>query len=95
MTQAKQNNGIGEQNLQGVKIYPNPTKGVFRIVPAKGGNGNLDVTVEDLSGIIILEKKCREEQEYLIDLSQSPQGTYNIILKTDNETVIRKLVIIK
>jgi len=95
VTQAKQNAGIGEQNLQSVKIYPNPTKGVFRIVPAKGSNGNLDVTVEDLSGKSILEKKCRGEQEYLIDLSQSPQGTYNIILKTDDETVIRKLVIIK
>jgi len=57
VTQAKQNAGIGEQNLQGVKIYPNPTKGVFRIVPAKGSNGNLDVMVEDLSGKSILQKK--------------------------------------
>ncbi len=95
VTQAKPNIGIGEQNSQGIKIYPNPTKGVFRIVPAKSGNGNLDVTVENLSGNIILKKECRGEKEYMIDLSQSPQGTYNIILKTDNETIIRKLVIIK
>jgi hypothetical protein len=95
VTQAKQNIGIGEGNSEGIKIYPNPTKGIFRIVAAKGGNGNLDVTVENLSGNRILQKECRGEKEYLIDLSQSPQGTYNIILKTDNETIIRKLVIIK
>ena len=95
VTQAKSTIGIGEQNSQGLKIYPNPTKGVFRIVPAKGSNGNLDVTVENLSGIVILKKACLGENEYMIDLSQSPQGTYNIILKTDNETIIRKLVIIK
>ena len=95
VSQAKSNIGIGEQNSQGVKIYPNPTKGVFRIVPAKGSNGTLYVTVENLSGIVILKKACRGEKEYMIDLSQSPQSTYNIILKTDNETIIRKLVIIK
>ncbi len=95
VTQAKHNIGIDEQNSQAVKIYPNPTEGVFRIVPAKSSNVNLDITVENLSGIVILKKACRGEKEYMIDLSQSPQGTYNIILKTDNETIIRKLVIIK
>jgi Viral BACON domain/Secretion system C-terminal sorting domain/Trypsin-like peptidase domain len=95
VNQAKSNIGISEQNSQGVKIYPNPTKGVFRIVPAKGTNGNLDVMVENLSGKVLLNKECRGEKEYMIDLSQSPQGTYNIIIKTGNETVIRKLVIIK
>jgi hypothetical protein len=94
VTQAKPNNGIGEQNAQAVKIYPNPTKGIFRIVPAKS-NGNLDITVQDLSGKVILTKECRGEKEYQVDLSQSPQGTYNIIIKTDNETIVRKLVIIK
>jgi hypothetical protein len=95
VTQAKPNIGIGENNLSGVKIYPNPTKGVFRIVPANGNAGNLDVTVESLNGIVILKKECRGEKEYTIDLSQSAEGTYNIILKTENETIVRKLVIIK
>jgi hypothetical protein len=95
VNQAKSNIGIGEQNLQGVKIYPNPTKGVFRIVPAKAGNGNLDVTVENLSGKVLLNKECRGEKEYMIDLSLSPQGTYNIIIKSGNETIVRKLVIVK
>ena len=95
VTQAKPNIGIGEKNLQGINIFPNPTKGVFRIVPAKGSNVDLEVKVEDLSGKIILMKNCQGEKEYLIDLSQSAQGTYNIILKTDTETIIRKLIIIK
>ena len=95
VTQAKQNIGIGEENSQGLKIYPNPTKGIFRIVAANGRIGNLEITVENLIGNCILKKACSGEKEYLIDLSQSPQGTYNIILKTENETIIRKLVIIK
>ena len=95
VTQAKPNIGIGELNSGGIKIYPNPTKGVFRIVPAKGYFGNIDVKVEDMSGKIILDKMCSGEAEYLIDLSNSSQGTYNLIIKTDNETIIRKLVIIK
>jgi hypothetical protein len=95
VTQAKPNNGIGEMDAQSVKIYPNPTKGVFRIVPAKGSNGNIDVTVENLEGKVILFKECRGEKEYVIDLSNAPQGSYNIIIRTDNEKLVRRLVIIK
>jgi hypothetical protein len=95
VTQAKPNNGISSLNPGSIRIYPNPTKGVFRIVPAPGTIGILDVIVEDLNGKPILKKECRGEKEYLIDLSASAQGTYNILLKTDRETVVRKLIIIK
>ena len=95
VTQAKPGIGIGETNLSGVRIYPNPTRGLFRIVPGKGENETLKVTIENLSGVLILTKECRGEKEYLVDLSQCADGTYNIILKTDHETIVRKLVIIK
>jgi hypothetical protein len=94
VTQAKPNNGIDGKNLQGVNIYPNPTKGIFRIVPAVGKN-NLEVKIQDINGKVILSKVCSGEADYIIDLSQSPQGAYNIILKMNNITTIKKLVIIK
>jgi uncharacterized membrane protein len=94
VTQAKPNNGTGDKNAQAVKIYPNPTKGIFRIIPASV-SGTLNVTVEDNTGKVILTKECRGEKEYMIDLSKSAEGTYNIVLKTNNETIVRKLVIIK
>ncbi|MCX6246584.1 MAG: BACON domain-containing carbohydrate-binding protein [Bacteroidetes bacterium] len=95
VSQTKPNIGIGENDLEGVKIYPNPSKGVFRIVPPAGAAESIEVTVEEISGKILLTKTCRGEKEYLVDLSQSPQGTYNIILKTSSTTLVRKLVILK
>lgn len=94
VTQAKPNIGIGENNLSAVKIYPNPTKGVFSIIPANSSE-TFDLTVESMSGSIILNKECRGEKEYRIDLSQAAEGNYNIILKTGNESIVRKLVILK
>jgi hypothetical protein len=43
----------------------------------------------------MLVKECRGEKEYVIDLSNAPQGSYNIIIRTDNEKLVRRLVIIK
>ncbi|MCX6245039.1 MAG: BACON domain-containing carbohydrate-binding protein [Bacteroidetes bacterium] len=95
VTQAKPNAGVGENDSRDVKIYPNPTKGVFRIVPPKGSNGNLDIKVENLEGKVILSKECRGEKEYVIDLSIAPEGSYNIIIRTQDNTIVRRLVIIK
>jgi hypothetical protein len=94
VTQGKSTIGIGEQSLNAVKIYPNPTRGVFKIVPAQGNNA-LDVTVQDLNGKVILQKECRGESEYEISLADAPQGTYDIIIKSGSEKLVRKLVIIK
>jgi len=68
--------------------------GVFKIVPAQGNNA-LDVTVQDLNGKVILQKECRGESEYEISLADAPQGTYDIIIKSGSEKLVRKLVIIK
>jgi hypothetical protein len=95
VTQAKPNTGVGENAARDVKIYPNPAKGVFRIVPPQGSNGNLDIRVENLEGKVILSKVCRGEKEYLIDISNAPEGSYNIVIRTQDDTIVRRLVIIK
>jgi hypothetical protein len=78
-----------------MKIYPNPTKGNFKIVPANGVNEVLNVQIIDMNGKIILEKIFRGEKEYDVSLSSSPSGNYQIIIKTDKDLVVRNLVITK
>jgi hypothetical protein len=95
VTQAKSSIGIGEEPGQAVGIYPNPTKGIFKIVPGHAVSGVMDVTVQDLAGKVILRKQCKGEKEYEIDLSAAPQGTYHIIIKTDANLVVKKLAVIR
>ncbi|MDP1621386.1 MAG: BACON domain-containing carbohydrate-binding protein [Bacteroidales bacterium] len=95
VTQAKSSIGVEENIAQTIRIYPNPTRGIFNIVPGSADFRNIEVTVQDLNGKIFLNRQFKGEKEYQIDLSSASQGTYNIILKTDASLLVKKLVVIK
>ena len=95
VSQAKAPNGIDELQGNEPRILPNPTKGIFRIVPASGDNCNLDIQVIDIDGRIIMNRHFSGEKEYEVDLSSAVAGSYQIIIKTDNKLVVKKLVIMK
>jgi hypothetical protein len=95
VTQAKSSIGMEETAGNDIRIYPNPTRGIFKIVPGQGDTRTMDISVQDLNGKIILKKQCKGEKEYQVDLSPAPQGTYNIIVKTEANLMVKKLVVIK
>ena len=76
-----------------VSIRPNPTRGVFRIVPLNKSGLALDVSVEDQSGKIILAKTFSGNTEYTIDLSRASDGLYNIVIRSAGWTETVKLVV--
>jgi hypothetical protein len=86
---------IGELSSSSIRIYPNPARGIFNIVPAEGDNINMSITVQDMNGKVIRKETYKGKKEYQLDLSASPEGSYNIIINTLNGTMVRKLVIIK
>ena len=86
---------IGENDGSGIRIYPNPNKGIFRIVNVNGSKTPMEVTVQDMNGRTILEKQLRDQSEYEIDLSPVSQGCYNIVIHAADKVVVKKLVIIR
>ena len=95
VSQAKSTIGIYDLQGNDIKIFPNPTKGNFKIVPARGDNSILDLQVIDPNGKVILKKQYTGEKEYEVDLSSASEGIYQIIIRTEHNLVVRKLVIIK
>jgi Secretion system C-terminal sorting domain/Peptidase family S41/Viral BACON domain len=95
LTQAKSTIGIEEHPEDFIQVYPNPTNGFFRIASSHSNESALDVSIHDINGKIILKKQCKGEKEYGINLLSVPQGIYQIIIKTDNNLSVHKLVIIK
>jgi hypothetical protein len=95
VSQAKSAIAVEEHKGNDFQIYPNPTKGVFKIVPATGDNGKIEIRVQDAGGRTIYSREYRDGTEYEIDLSSASSGTYHIILKTENNLTVRKLVVIK
>jgi len=86
---------VPEYKLKGVVIYPNPAKDLFRIVVDKARYPEMQVTITNVNGDAVLSRECKGESRYFFDLSKSPQGTYFVKIKTDNEMMVSKLVIIK
>jgi hypothetical protein len=86
---------VGELSADRIRIYPNPTKGIFNIAPVNGDKISMNVTVQDMNGKSILEKTFKGRKEYQLDLSTAPDGNYHIIINTVNGMLVRKLVIRK
>jgi hypothetical protein len=93
VNQAKSTIGVEEHQKDIYQIYPNPTKGSFKIISANGEKRLLDVTIQDLTGKILQEKNFKGEEEYDIDISSAPKGCYFIITRTDKFSMIHKLII--
>jgi hypothetical protein len=95
VTQAKSSIGIDETAGNGIRIYPNPTYGTFKIIPEQVDGLAMEVTVQDLSGKVILQREFKGQKEYQVDLSAASQGTYHVIVKTQSSILVKKLVVIK
>ena len=95
VSQARAGIGIEDPATSAIGIYPNPTKGIFRIVVGSGKPTDMEVKVQDLKGEMILWKKLSGDKEYIINLSTAPDGGYHIIIRMNDQVIVRKLMIIK
>jgi hypothetical protein len=87
--------GIGENSLADLEIYPNPFNGPFTI----GTKGNiirdLNVSISDINGRTILSQLLSGQAEYHFDLSSEPEGIYFIRIMTEAESRVVKWVLTK
>lgn len=84
---------VEEVRSQHVSIMPNPTTGIFRLVPGASNGLTMNVAVVDIAARTILEKQFSGEREYSIDLSHASPGIYNVIIKTKEWTETIKLIV--
>lgn len=83
------NSGIAASNLSNpIKIYPNPSTGIFSI---SSDNSRIDeIKVTDLMGKTVFEVSVKDMHKE-INLSEYPKGIYFIHVKYENNNVIQKL----
>lgn len=72
---------------QNLRLYPNPTKGIFNIENAKNISR---IQVLDLFGRVVFEQKGGA---FDVDISGLPSGTYFALIQTDGEDVLIEKVI--
>lgn len=87
--------GISSIDENGIElsIYPNPSSGLFNI-QFNTDEGNVELLVTNILGnkVFSTSLNTKEQNNILLDLSNYPQGIYNLTLKTTMEIKTYKLV---
>jgi trimeric autotransporter adhesin len=88
--------GIEEADmLKEVKVYPNPSDGIFSIELVNPPAGQISVTVTDMTGRTAYNSvlDANGELKRTLDLSSMAKGVYYLRMDSENMTEIRKIVI--
>jgi len=84
-------------NFEAITIYPNPSKGLIELqIPATNSQPE-EITVFNITGQQIVQRKHLEEgvKNIQLDLSGQPEGTYLLVIKGKEEIEMRRVVITK
>ncbi|NTW25450.1 MAG: T9SS type A sorting domain-containing protein, partial [Lentimicrobium sp.] len=95
LTQSSSEVSIEETDLQGISIFPNPSRGIFVLEADPARYPSLDVQLTDLTGHAILSRICKGDSRYTFDLTNLTEGAYTMNIKTENNLITRKIVIIR
>ncbi len=78
-------------------IYPNPVAKNVSINLAKLRGLEVQLTIYDISGKVYwnMPKQTLESSVIDVDLNKMPSGIYHIILQTNNQILVKKLVVTK
>jgi len=82
-------NKINKQNNI-IKIYPNPTNNIVKIESSNKIINKIEIL--DITGRTVYQYK-KESKKYTINVYNYPKGIYVIKIETENQTIIKKLII--
>src|SRR6185295_6894409 len=87
-------NNVEAASLNELKVYPDPSPGIFTIeIPPAG---NLSIEIRNVIGQYIFsseEKNTPGNSKKQIDLSEEASGIYFLMVKKDDKQWIQKIVI--
>jgi hypothetical protein len=79
--------------LKGVRLQPNPTSGLTRVVFSQPLSASLEISVIDATGRVLLTDISEGQFEILLDCSHLPDGLYALRFRTGTESGVKKLVV--
>jgi len=85
---------VGEQKDNSIVVYPNPSKGVFKVSFGNTLNTESEISLIDISGKTISTKLTNGSGEMTFDLSDFSRGYYFLRLKSDTGTAVRRIAIV-
>jgi hypothetical protein len=83
--------GINELTETGFEVFPNPNSGRFEIRLNNQYFQNATVSMMNIIGEVLIEKKINNKEPVQFDASRFPSGIYYIKLQTENGTYVKKV----
>lgn len=83
-------------NQENVSIFPNPSTGLFNIVFESESNENIFIEIFSLQGISVYQENiCVKHNKFTkqINLGSIAKGVYLIKIKSDENSIIQKIII--
>jgi hypothetical protein len=74
-----------------LKVYPNPSQGMFLV--SMNATGNVDIEVINIVGRKVFSKDYNATDEITIDLRSYPKGIYYMTVKTGENKYVQKLIV--
>ena len=79
--------------LKGIRLQPNPTNGLTRIVFNQAISSPLEISVIDATGRVLMTEHSENQSTITLDCSALPDGMYAVRFRTGAEVGVRKLVV--
>ena len=83
--------GLSELTSDDIKLYPNPTTGIFTII--RNQNTAANIVIYNILGKKVFTKENETKKEIQLDLTDVNKGIYFISILSDNERIVRRLII--
>lgn len=87
--------GIDENELNSLRIYPNPAKDEFIVEVNPSEYPEFNIQLLNLAGLEILSKQCSGKEKYSVDISSVKSGSYMIRIKSGEKMINRIILIMK
>lgn len=84
--------GIEGNSIDEVSIYPNPTKGLFKVHTSQVYN-NMRIEVRDICGKLVYSEIYSSSNDNIIDLTNQAKGLYLLTIHADNKILNQKVVV--
>ena len=89
---------IRKESTLETRMYPNPTTSFTNIDYLAENDGNLKVTVYDITGKEVMTQSSEVEEgsgQFFLDISKLPEGAYNCTIELNNAVSTKRLIKIK
>lgn len=95
VTQEGSGLGIGTREEPTFAVFPNPTSGLFNLVPGTLANTNMEVCILDMTGKTMRSEIISGSGSYRINIGDLPEGIYFVRVKDDEAIQTRRIILTK